>query len=93
MNEPISEKDLLLMMLTKMNEQLLELDSELEASFSDLRGRWLREEADKLSLCARRVSLLEHRLQLVNYPDKSDLTSYAHANNKPPSLKLEIGFH
>lgn len=93
MNEPVSEKEVLLMMLTKMCEQLEDVDSVLEVSFSDLRSQWFQEETEKLAACGREISLLENRINKVNSANKEDYASYSAIKKQGPSLQLDIGFH
>lgn len=90
MNEPVSEKDLLLMMLNEMNEQLEELDSIIETSFSELRSHWFREEVKKLSVCSKRVSLIESKK--INSHYRGEFASSSD-KKQTSSLKLELGLH
>lgn len=91
MNEPVSEKDELLMMLNELNEQLEELDSIIEVSFSELRSHWFREEAKKLAVCSTRVSLIESKW--LNTQNKGEFISSYSDKKQTSSLQLELGLH
>ncbi|QCJ43243.1 hypothetical protein FAY30_15790 [Bacillus sp. S3] len=89
MNKPLSEKEKLLTMLADVYDQLEELESVLEASFSDLRIRLNNEEHGKLTEPVQSLSALEkkfvHTTQYGEIPDSS-------INQVPKSLKLELGY-
>ncbi|MBO0958192.1 hypothetical protein J1P26_00480 [Neobacillus sp. MM2021_6] len=84
MNKPLSEKEKLLSMLTEIYDQLEELESVLEASFSDLRINLNREQQEKISAPAQRLSDMEYKI--ANDLPESNL------NQIPKPLKLELGF-
>lgn len=93
MNEPVSEKNILLMALNDMNKQLKELNSALEASFTDLRSHWFYEEEEKLTAFTKRVSNLEDYAEKINSPDRGEFTNYSLEKKQTRTLKLELGFH
>ena len=66
MNKPSSEKEKLLTMLTEIYDQLEELESVLEASFSDHRIRLNKEELNKISVPEKRLSMMEKELEELN---------------------------
>lgn len=59
MNEQVTEKDHLLLMLTEMNHQVEELELMLTQSFSDLRRSWIWEEVQRLAVCEQKISSIE----------------------------------
>jgi len=84
MNKPLSEKEKLLTMLTEIYDQLEELESVLEASFSDLRMSLKRDEQEKFIVPVQKLSEIENKIANDNhYEGISD------SNLKP--LKLELG--
>lgn len=91
MNQPITEKEKLLMIFSEMNDQIAELESVLKKSFSDLHKDLIREEEDKLSLSESRISLLEKSLnqEEVNIDGK---TNYPLGKKPSVGLKFELGF-
>jgi hypothetical protein len=93
MNKPLTEKEKLLMMLTDIYDQLEELESVLEASFSDLRCSLNKEEHSKLTIPLQKLSMLENKIdsEIVNPISTGELTDIpVHQTGK--SLKLELGF-
>lgn len=92
MNEPITEKEKLLMIFSEMNDQLAELESILKKSFSDLHKDLIREEEDKLSLSETRISHMEKSLaqEEVSINDK---TKNPFGKNQSVGLKFELGFN
>ncbi|MFK9093421.1 hypothetical protein [Bacillus salipaludis] len=89
MNKPLSEKEKLLTMLTGIYDQLEELESVLEASFSDLRNSLNREEQGKLTVPVQKLSDMEKKIAIVN---QSEENSDSSLNQVSKSLKLELGF-
>ncbi|MFJ7725589.1 hypothetical protein ACIQXV_05415 [Neobacillus sp. NPDC097160] len=89
MNKPLSEKEKLLTMLTGIYDQLEELESVLEASFSDLRNSLNREEQGKLTVPVQKLSDIEKKIANVN---QSEEISDSSLNQVSKSLKLELGF-
>lgn len=91
MNKPISEKEKLLTMLTEVYDQLEELESVLEASFSDLRLSLHKEEQEKLIVPVQKLTDMDNILNHVNSIFTDDLTE-VNSNQAAKSLKLELGF-
>ena len=84
MNKPLSEKEKLLTMLTEIYDQLEELESVLETSFSDHRIILNREQQEKISAPVQRLSDMEYKIA-NDLPDSN-------LNQIPKPLKLELGF-
>ncbi|EKN69566.1 hypothetical protein BABA_09076 [Neobacillus bataviensis LMG 21833] len=84
MNKPLSEKEKLLTMLTEIYDQLEELESVLEASFSDHRINLNREQQEKISVPVQMLSDMEYKIA-NDLPDSN-------LNQIPKPLKLELGF-
>ncbi|WHY75843.1 hypothetical protein QNH20_17150 [Neobacillus sp. WH10] len=88
MNKPLSEKEKLLTMLTEIYDQLEELGSVLEASFSDLRINLNRHEQEKLTVPVQKLSEIENKIaNVIEYEEISD----SDLNQVPKPLKLELG--
>ena len=90
MTIPMSEKEKMLTMLTEIYDQLEELESVLEASFSDHRLHMNSEEQEKLSVTLHRLSDIGVKSAQVNLSHEEFLESNLGA--VPKSLKLELGF-
>ncbi|WHY03613.1 hypothetical protein [Neobacillus sp. DY30] len=90
MNSSLPEKEKLLSMLTEIHDQLEELETVLEASFSDLRNQMNNEELNKLTAPVLRLSKLEEKLDKMN-PSANE-TNLEHNNSVAKALKLEMGF-
>ncbi|MEH7301528.1 MULTISPECIES: hypothetical protein [Neobacillus] len=91
MNKPLSEKEKLLTMLTEIYDQLEELESVLEASFSDLRSSLNQEEQEKLTLPVQKLSAIENKIE--NQSATQDIVDeYSDNNQVAKALKLELGF-
>jgi hypothetical protein len=91
MNKPLSEKEKLLTMLTEIYDQLEELESVLEASFSDLRTSLNQEEKEKLTIPVQKLSAIEN--QIENQSATQDIVDeYSDNNQVAKALKLELGF-
>ena len=91
MNKPLSEKEKLLTMLTEIYDQLEELESVLEASFSDLRSSLNQEEQEKLTLPVQKLSAIENKIENQS-ATKGILDEYSDNNQVAKALKLELGF-
>ena len=91
MNQPITEKEKLLMIFSEMNDQLADLESILKKSFSDLHKDLVSEEEDKLSISENRISLLEKSLAHEDTALEGK-TKYPIGKNQSVSLKFELGF-
>jgi hypothetical protein len=90
MNKPQSEKEKLLTMLTEIYDQLEELESVLEASFSDLRFNLNRQEQEKLTKPMQKLTVIELEVQNGLQLGTDE---YGEKNNPVAnSLKLELGF-
>ncbi|OIK17091.1 hypothetical protein BIV60_00770 [Bacillus sp. MUM 116] len=90
MNKPMSEKEKLLTMLTDIYDQLEELESVLEASFSDLRISLEEEEHNKMTVPKQRLSAIEEEMGHL-IPDICNNTELKQ-NHGSGRLKLELGF-
>jgi hypothetical protein len=91
MNKPLSEKEKLLTMLTEIYDQLEELESVLEASFSDLRSSLNQEEQEKLTIPVQKLSAIENKIE--NQRATQDIVDeYSENNQVAKALKLELGF-
>jgi flagellar biosynthesis/type III secretory pathway chaperone len=90
MNSSLPEKEKLLSMLTEIHDQLEELETVLEASFSDLRNQMNNEELNKLSAPVQRLSKLEEELDKINTTTSDAITEQNISVAK--ALKLEMGF-
>ncbi|MEH7437181.1 hypothetical protein V7182_06760 [Neobacillus drentensis] len=91
MNKPLSEKEKLLTMLTEIYDQLEELESVLEASFSDLRSSLNQEELEKLTIPVQKLSAIENKIE--NQSATQDiLDGYSDNKQVAKALKLELGF-
>ncbi|WP_160721285.1 hypothetical protein [Bacillus sp. USDA818B3_A] len=91
MNIPMSEKQKMLMMLTEIYDQLEELESVLEASFSDQRFHLKKEEQEKITITSHLLLDLEEKSRQVNQKPYEDILD-PNLNPVPKSLKLEMGF-
>ncbi|MDQ1145294.1 hypothetical protein QE429_002121 [Bacillus sp. SORGH_AS 510] len=92
MNKPRSEKEKLLTMLTEIYDQLEELESVLEASFSDLRSNLNRQEQEKLTKPMQKLTVIENKLEDQNGL-QMETDVYGEKNNPVATpLKLELGF-
>ncbi|MGG1675178.1 hypothetical protein ACIFOT_05410 [Neobacillus sp. NRS-1170] len=91
MNKPMSEKEKLVSMLTEIYDQLEELDSVLEASFSDLRISLNKDEQSKINDSALKLSFIENKIDQVNLAFfENSLESSK--NPAAKRLELELGF-
>jgi hypothetical protein len=90
----MSEKEKLVTMLTDIYDQLEELESVLEATFSDLRTNLNKNELNKITVPKQRLTVIENELfnvdgnQILN--DEIIDSSRCQASR---SLKLEMGFY
>jgi len=75
-------------MLTEIYDQLEELGSVLEASFSDLRISMNKDEQEKLTVPVQKLSDMENKIaNIIQYEESSD----SNLNQVPKPLKLELG--
>jgi hypothetical protein len=88
MNKPLSEKEELLTRLTDIYDQLEELESVLEASFSDHRISLNREEQEKFTVPVQRLSEIGEKIAPYTTKELSD----CNRGHGSKSLKLELGF-
>jgi hypothetical protein len=92
MTIPMSEKEKMLTMLTEIYDQLEELESVLEASFSGQRLNMYSEEQQKLTVTLQRLSDIEGKSSKVS-PEFSHVEILDPTlSTVPKSLKLELGF-
>jgi predicted ribonuclease YlaK len=91
MTIPMSEKEKMLTMLTEIYDQLEELESVLEASFSDERLQIKSEEQEKLTVTLQCLSDIEGRSAKMNPMPHQEILD-TNLGTIPPSLKLELGF-
>ena len=91
MTIPMSEKEKMLTMLTEIYDQLEELESVLEASFSDQRLHITSEEQEKLTVTLHHLSDIEGRSANMNPMSHEDILN-TNLGTVPASLKLELGF-
>lgn len=92
MNKPISDKEKLLTMLTEIYDQLEELESVLEVSFSEHRTNLYESELGKITESKQRLVNIEtESYKLDTCRNKPELSSNPGQAIKP--LKLEIGFY
>lgn len=92
MNKPQSEKEKLLTMLTEIYDQLEELESVLEASFSDLRFNLNWQEQEKLTKPMQKLTVVENKLEVQNGLQLGTDEYGEKINPVANSLKLELGF-
>lgn len=90
MNDEMSQKEKLLMMMTEIYNQLEELESVLEESFSDLRESYFVSEETKLSAVDHRMTKLEEKIDEFQSPKTNnwDLSE----PSKSSTLNLKLGF-
>jgi hypothetical protein len=91
MKQPLSEKENLLTRLTDIYEQLEELESVLEASFSDHRISLNREEQEKLTVPVQGLSNLGKKIA-NGIPFSSIEIPDSNPGQGSKSLQLELGF-
>lgn len=78
-------------MLTEIYDQLEELESVLEASFSDLRYSLNQEEQEKLTIPVQKLSAIENIIENQSAAH-GILDEYSDNNQVAKALKLELGF-
>jgi len=89
----MSEKEKLVTMLTDIYDQLEELESVLEATFSDLRTNLNKNELDKITVPKQRLTVIENELFSVDgNPILSNGIVDPNRCQASRSLKLEMGF-
>lgn len=91
MNKPLSEKEKVLTMLTDIYDQLEELESILEASFSDQRSRLNKEEQDKITIPNEKLFMVENKMDKMNGMG-NEILHEVNPTKVSKSLKLEMGF-
>jgi hypothetical protein len=91
MNKRLSEKEKMLSMLTEIYDQLEELESVLEASFSDLRTNLNKNEPKKITILEQRLLVLENGIFNLN-PISNDEVNNSNLCQTSRALKLEMGF-
>jgi hypothetical protein len=90
MNNPLSDKEKLISMLTGIYDQLEELEVVLEASFSDMRRSLDKEEHAKIRTSEQKLLGLEQTIDKVY--SISNIQAGDSQNHMSRSLKLELGF-
>jgi hypothetical protein len=90
MKESISQKEKLLMMMTEIYNQLEELESMLEVSFTEVRDNWIEEEKSRIAKPCKKISSLEAKLADENVENTKDQNTHS---QKSASLKLELGMN
>jgi hypothetical protein len=73
MNKSLTEKEELISSLSKIYDQLEELELALVASFSKQRTRLNKEELGKIFIAVNRLSLIEEELAHRHSPESKDL--------------------
>jgi hypothetical protein len=91
MNIPMSEKEKMLSMLTEICNQIEELESVLEASFTDYRLILKSKEQEKIKETIQRLSEAEVKSKLENSLSSEEILGSS-IGTVPQSLKLELGF-
>lgn len=91
MNKSLADKEQLLTMLTGIYDQLEELESVLEASFSEQRIRLNMEEQRKLMKPIQKLGLIEKTLTNID-PIYNEEISDFNPNQLSKTLKLELGY-
>jgi hypothetical protein len=91
MYQSSAEKERLLLALTDIYDQLEELESVLEGSFSDLRIRLKEEEQAKISDTAKKISVLDNKLEkIISFGEgMADGSRLSQSTNV---LQLELGY-
>ncbi|ETI70024.1 hypothetical protein [Neobacillus vireti] len=91
MNKSLADKEKLLIMLTGIYDQLEELESVLEASFSEQRVRLKKEEQGKLMKPIQKIAFVENTINKIN-PIYNEENPDFNPNQLSKSLKLELGY-
>ncbi|MBM7654882.1 hypothetical protein [Neobacillus cucumis] len=91
MNIPMSEKEKMLSMLTEICNQIEELESVLEASFTDCRLQLKSKEQEKIKETIQRLSEVEEKSKLENSLSSEEILD-SNIGTVPQSFKLELGF-
>jgi hypothetical protein len=89
MNEPMSQKEMLMVMLMEIHDQLEELEMVLDNSFSNLRIELEQKEIVKLKMPEDRLTVLEGKMETLQLGDSEvektgDLPVH--------QMKLKLGF-
>jgi hypothetical protein len=93
MKESISQKEKLLVMMTEIYNQLEELESILEESFSDIRKDWENEELNKFTVPVQKITELEMKMKENRLKNKEEQKEVSYPSQKPSALKLELGMN
>ncbi|WML45074.1 hypothetical protein [Neobacillus sp. PS3-40] len=88
----VSQKEKLLIMMTEIYDQLEELESVLDASFSELSDKWKTDELSKMVEPEQKISNLEKKIEEVYFKNTEEQQDSNIKNQKPASLKFELGF-
>lgn len=87
----MSEKEKMLLMLTEICNQIEELESVLEASFTDCRLHLKSKEQEKIKETIQRLSEVEEKSKLENSLSSEEILD-SNIGTVPQSFKLELGF-
>jgi hypothetical protein len=93
MKESISQKEKLLLMMTEIYNQLEELESILEESFSEVRSDWENEELDKFTVPVQKITELEVKMKDDSLKKMEEQKEVSFPTQKPSALKLELGMN
>ncbi|WHY84411.1 hypothetical protein QNH39_17315 [Neobacillus novalis] len=91
MNKPLANKEKLLTMLTGIYDQLEELESVLEASFSEQRVHLNMEEQGKLIVPIQKLAFMEKALKKIDPIYNEEIPDF-NPNQLSKTLKLELGY-
>lgn len=89
MNEPMSQKEMLMVMLMEIHDQLEELEMVLDNSFSDFRIKLEQREMVKLKLPEDRLTILEGKMETLHL---GDLEVEKTGDLPVQQMKLKLGF-
>lgn len=90
MNAELSQKEKLLLMMTDIYNQLEELESVLEDSFSNLRETYYAKEIVRISELDKKMVNFEWEMEQIHVEDYPEWD--INQTKKSPSLKFELGF-
>ncbi|MFJ5715768.1 hypothetical protein [Neobacillus sp. NPDC093127] len=91
MKKSLADKEQLLTMLTGIYDQLEELESVLEASFSEQRVRLNMEEQRKLMKPIQKLAFMEKTLNKIDPIYNEEIADF-NPNQLSKTLKLELGY-
>ncbi len=82
------DKDEILVMLSELNDQLVEMEQVLQTSLEELRSEWIADHQFKLDECGKRLSAVEHSLDLTGDTDSEMRIGFTGKK----VVKLELGY-